>query len=131
MIVVEVLVKPKKPCKAMEKLIVPPPARVSVEFLLMSANENVGLNDSKNKVPGEQFTVTADVAFSVPVTCATVPKFMLATLRAHVLLTVTLTGKLVLTLDAHKFGQTNKRENAATETAAILTTCLSPGFIGR
>ena len=95
LIVVEVLVKPKKPCKAMEKLTVPPPARVNVEFLLMSANENVGLKDSKNKVPGEQFTVTVDVAVSVPVTCATVPKSMSVTLSAQPNATVSLTFILV------------------------------------
>ena len=79
----------------MEKLIVPPAALVNVEFLLVSANENVGWNDSKNNVPAGQFTVTLDVAVSVPVTCEIVPKFMSVTFSAQPETTVRLTFMLV------------------------------------
>ena len=95
LIVVEVFVKPKKPCKVMEKLIVPPATLVNVEFLLVLAKENVGWNDSKKNVPAGQFTVTLDVAVSVPVTCEMVPKFMSVTFSAQPETTVRLTFMLV------------------------------------
>ena len=62
-----------------------------VEFLLVLATENTGWKHTAKTVPGVQFTVTSDVAVSVPKTCATVPKFKSATFNAQVVATCSLT----------------------------------------
>ena len=58
---------------------------------MVLALENTGRKDSRKGTPGEQFTVTVDVAVSVPSTCVTLPKSMSVTLSAQPETTLSLT----------------------------------------
>ncbi len=72
---------PQVPAKAIVKLI----------FALLGFDivdervvvQALGENDNKNNAPGVQFTVTVEVAVSVPVTAIKVPKSMSDTARLH------------------------------------------------
>jgi len=102
---------------------------VKVEFLLVFATEKVGWNDSCKKVPVEQFTVTVDVAFSVPSTCVTMPKFMSVTANAQVGATVSFTFNVFALEAAWALPPANRQDKAEAVTSPILAILFAHRYI--